>query len=72
MPKDNLKYTAIYTDGNMWYIRFCPLETTRFPHGLALTFQTDDREDIVMTAHSVEKYLDEWLKTLGVDNETRN
>jgi hypothetical protein len=63
--KDGLKYTAIYMDAKSTYphtIRLVPIETPRFPHGLAIGIWRDTREGAIKEAKLVDDYINLIIK----------
>ena len=54
-------YTMVYYSDKKFYVRVVPIETDRFPHGLALATTFDTKADAVKFAESVEEYIKEWF-----------
>ncbi|AFY74746.1 hypothetical protein Syn7502_02808 [Synechococcus sp. PCC 7502] len=58
------KYCEVYMDcdgDKPYYIRFCPLETDFFRHGVSLGTRFENREDAEEFAIKVDEYINEFI-----------
>lgn len=63
-PHYTPKFTYIYQDttAGTFYVRFIPMETKRFPHGLGLSDHFTQREKAEEFQQEIEKYITIWLE----------
>lgn len=78
MARRTSEYTHVYSTSDsgklLHYIRLVPIETTRFPHGIAISTMFDEKRDAELFADEVDKYIKEalWSKSLSAIQESAN
>lgn len=78
MARRSSEYTHVYSsskDGNLThYVRLVPIETKRFPHGIAISTTFEEKRDAELFADEVDEYIKAalWSKSLSALQESAN
>jgi hypothetical protein len=54
----------LFREQQKYVLRLIPIETPRFPYGLSLGYEFDDKAQAEKKAEQVQKYLDSWAKSV--------
>ena len=66
MTKHTSVYLHIQDAEPAYYVRFHPVETSQFPHGISLATTFDNKKEAESFASNVDDYIDSFVKTLHI------